>query len=103
YPGETIRKQIAQKIPGVKHAFIIPAEGVPRHKGTLGIEHASVETIQEALKGLYDISEEKTPTVSKTFLREMSLTRGHQAKVLLIQLDEAVRLGYINGKQRQKR
>ena len=24
YPGETIRKQIAQKIPGVKHAFIIP-------------------------------------------------------------------------------
>ncbi|HIZ70210.1 MAG TPA: ribonuclease M5 [Candidatus Atopostipes pullistercoris] len=103
YPGETIRKQISQKIPGVKHAFIIPAEGVPRHKGTLGIEHASVETIQEALKGLYDISEEKTPTVSKTFLREMGLTGGRQAKALRIQLGEALRIGYTNGKQLQKR
>lgn len=103
YPGETIRKQIAQKIPGVKHAFIIPVEGVPRHKGTLGIEHASVETIQEALKGLYDISEEKTPTVSKTFLREMGLTGGRQAKALRIQLGEALRIGYTNGKQLQKR
>ena len=44
YPGETIQKNYS-KNSRVKHAFIIPAEGVPLHKGTLGIEHASVETI----------------------------------------------------------
>lgn len=103
YPGETIRKKISRKIPGVKHAFIIPAEGIPRHKGTLGIEHASVETIRHALKGLYNISDETEPTVSKTFLREMGLTAGRQAKALRIQLGEALRIGYTNGKQLQKR
>ena len=27
YPGETIRKKITQKVPGVKHAFITTKEG----------------------------------------------------------------------------
>ena len=103
YPGETIRKKIAQKIPGVKHAFITTAEGVPLHKGTLGIEHASVETIRRALKGLYDISDEKEPTVSKTLLREMGLMGGPHAKAFRIQLGEALRIGYTNSKQLQKR
>src|SRR5699024_4210901 len=103
YPGETIRKKITRKIPGVKHAFIIPAEGVPLHKGTLGIEHASVETIRLALNGLYEISTEEEPTGSKTFLREMGLMGGRNAKALRIKLGEALRIGYTNSKQLQKR
>lgn len=103
YPGETIRKKIAQKIPGVKHAFITTAEGVPLHKGTLGIEHASIETIRLALSGLYEVSKEEEPTVSKIFLRKMGLMGGKDSKSLRIQLGEALRIGYTNSKQLQKR
>lgn len=103
YPGETIRKWISAKIPGVKHAFIIPDEGAPKFKGTLGIEHASVETIQEALSGLYSISEADKPTVSNRFLRKAGLSGGKQSKQLRVKLGEKLRIGYTNGKQLQKR
>ena len=41
FPGEKIRKTISRAVPGVTHAFLPRAEGVPDHKGSLGIEHAS--------------------------------------------------------------
>ncbi len=103
YPGETIRKKITQKVPGVKHAFITTDEGVPKFKGSLGIEHASIETIREALKGLYSVSEEEEPTVSAKFLRDIGLTGGRQAKQRRIRLGEELRIGYTNSKQLQKR
>lgn len=103
YPGETIRKKITQKIPGVKHAFITRAEGEPTHKGTLGIEHASVQAIQEALAGLYEVSENDEPTVSKQFLRQAGLTSGKHSKTLRSKLGERLRIGYTNSKQLQKR
>lgn len=103
YPGETIRKKITQKIPGVKHAFITTEEGVPSHKGTLGIEHASIETIRMALSGLYEISSAEETTVSKSFLNEMGLSGGKNSKELRIRLGEELRIGYSNSKQLQKR
>lgn len=103
YPGETIRKKIAQRIPEVKHAFITPAEGNPKYKGTLGLEHASIETIREALSGLYTISDNENLTVSKQFLRASGLINGKNAKQLRIALGEKLRIGYTNGKQLQKR
>ncbi len=103
YPGETIRKWITQKVPGVKHAFIIPKEGEPKFKGTLGIEHASNEAIREALDGLYSVSETELETVSTQFLRDVGLSSGAGAKQLRIKLGEKLRIGYTNGKQLQKR
>ncbi len=103
YPGETIRKEIARKVPGVKHAFITTNEGVPKYKGSLGIEHASIETIREALKGLYSVSEEDKATVSAKFLRDMGLTGGKASKQRRIRLGEELRIGYTNSKQLQKR
>lgn len=103
YPGEMIRKKISARIPGVKHAFIRTDEGAPKHKGTLGIEHASVETIQKALKGLYEISVDVETTVSKKFLRTHGLMGGKNSKVLRIKLGEELRIGYTNSKQLQKR
>lgn len=103
YPGETIRKWISAKIPGVKHAFIIPKEGEPRYKGTLGIEHASNEAILAALTGLYSISQEKRELVSSHFLRDVGLSSGPGAKERRVKLGEKLRIGYTNGKQLQKR
>lgn len=103
YPGETIRKKITRKIPGVKHAFITTKEGVPKFKGTLGIEHASDETIREALKGLYSVSKTGSSTVSKKFLRDIGLTGQKDSKDQRIKLGEKLRIGYTNSKQLQKR
>src|SRR5690625_1623210 len=103
YPGETIRKKISQAIPGVKHALIKNVEGVPKHKGTLGIEHASVETIRLALEGLYESTSQENPTVSKSFLLANGLMGGPGAKDLRIKLGEELRIGYTNAKQLQKR
>ncbi len=103
YPGEMIRKKITQRIPGVKHAFIRTDEGVPLYKGTLGIEHASISTIQKALEGLYDVSQATAPTVSKRFLRSVGLMAGKNSKELRIKLGEELRIGYTNSKQLQKR
>ncbi len=103
YPGETIRKKITQQVPGVKHAFITTQEGVPKFKGSLGIEHASIETIREALKGLYSVAEEEESTVSAKFLRDIGLTGGKHAKRWRIRLGEELRIGYTNSKQLEKR
>ena len=103
YPGETIRKKITQKVPGVKHAFITTKEGVPKFKGSLGIEHASIESIREALKGLYSVAEEEESTVSAKFLRDIGLTGGKHAKRWRIRLGEELRIGYTNSKQLEKR
>ncbi len=103
YPGEKIRKKITQRVPNVKHAFIRTDEGAPKYKGTLGIEHASIETIQQALEGLYEISPEAEPIVSKKFLRQVGLMGGRNSKALRIRLGEELRIGYTNSKQLQKR
>ena len=103
YPGEMIRKKINRRIPGVKHAFIRTDEGKPKYKGTLGIEHASVQTIQESLAGLYETSSEQENLISKKFLRTHGLMGGKNAKNLRIKLGEELRIGYTNSKQLQKR
>ena len=103
YPGETIRKKINRRIPGVKHAFITRGEGEPKYKGSLGIEHASIESIQKALKDLYEISEDEEKMISKSFLRKVGLMAGKNSKALRIKLGEELRIGYTNSKQLQKR
>lgn len=103
YPGEMIRKKITQRVPNAKHAFIRTDEGTPKHKGTLGIEHASIAAIRKALEGLYEISEAAEPTVSKEFLQEVGLRGGKNSKQLRIRLGEELRIGYTNSKQLQKR
>lgn len=103
YPGETIRKKISARVPGVKHAFIRTDEGTPKNKGTLGIEHASIAAIRQALAGLYQISDSTELTVSKQFLRIHGLMGGKNSKQLRIKLGEELRIGYTNSKQLQKR
>lgn len=103
YPGEMIRKKITQRVPEAKHAFIRTDEGTPTHKGTLGIEHASIAAIRNALAGLYEVSEASEPTVSKQFLQSVGLRSGKNSKQLRIRLGEELRIGYTNSKQLQKR
>ncbi|MFO8069944.1 MAG: ribonuclease M5 [Alkalibacterium sp.] len=104
-PGEKIRKIISQHIPGVKHAFITKdqARRKSETKESLGIEHASVETIRDALNQVVEERIDAKETVSKTFLMQTGLIGSTKARALRAALGEELRIGYTNGKQLKKR
>lgn len=102
-PGEMIRKTISRRVPGVKHAFLNREEAKPKSKGSLGIEHASIETIRKALEGLYNERSEAEPTIDRSFLLSEGLMGRPNSKELRIKLGNELRIGYTNGKQLEKR
>ncbi len=104
-PGEKIRKIISMNVPGVKHAFITKDQGRHRKSGreSLGIEHASVDAIREALDEVVEERIDADETVSRTFLMQAGLIASEQARELREALGEELRIGYTNGKQLKKR
>ena len=104
-PGEKIRKIISMNVPGVKHAFITRDQGRHRKsaKASLGIEHASVEAIREALNEVVEERIDAEETVSQAFLVKKGLIGSDKARELREALGEELRIGYTNGKQLKKR
>ncbi|GEK89516.1 ribonuclease M5 [Alkalibacterium putridalgicola] len=104
-PGEKIRKIISMNVPGVKHAFITKDQGRHRKsvKASLGIEHASVEDIREALDQVVEERIDAEETVSQSFLIKEGLIGSDKARALREALGEELRIGYTNGKQLKKR
>ncbi|MCC5894276.1 MAG: ribonuclease M5 [Alkalibacterium sp.] len=104
-PGEQIRKIISQNVPGVKHAFLTRAEARRKFKTkeSIGIEHASVQAIREALDKVVEERIEAVPTVTKRFLVQEGLIGTPQARQLREALGNYLRIGYTNGKQLEKR
>ncbi|MDZ7834088.1 MAG: ribonuclease M5 [Alkalibacterium sp.] len=104
-PGEKIRKIISEYIPGVKHAFITRDQGRRRSetKESIGIEHASVASIREALNDVVEERIDAEETVSKVFLMQSGLIGSAHSRQLREALGEELRIGYTNGKQLKKR
>jgi len=104
-PGEKIRKIISEYIPGVKHAFITRDQGRRRSetKESIGIEHASVASIREALNDVVEERIDAEETVSKAFLMQSGLIGSAHSRQLREALGEELRIGYTNGKQLKKR
>lgn len=103
YPGEKIRKTISQTVPGVKHAFLTVEAAKPKHKGSLGIEHATPQSIQEALAKAYTETIDQEELISRELLFDLGLTSGPNASHYRKLLGDALHIGYTNGKQLQKR
>lgn len=103
FSGEKIRKIIAQAVPGVKHAFLTKEQAAPNAKGSLGVEHASVEAIQAALSHLYTEAPEEEALITKEDLQIAGLTMGKNAKQKRALLGEILQIGYTNSKQLYKR
>lgn len=104
-PGEKIRKIISQTIPGVKHAFLSRDEARKtfKTKESIGIEHASIAAIREALDKVVEERIEAVPTVTKRYLIQEGLIGTPQASLLREKLGNHLRIGYTNGKQLEKR
>lgn len=98
YPGNKIRKTIENNVPAAKHAFI-DADIAVNKRGKIGIEHAPIEAIQDALMNVSTPFDYTSETVSKAFLVDNGLIIGPYAKEKRKQVCKYLRIGYCNGKQ----
>ncbi|WP_249872222.1 ribonuclease M5 [Oceanobacillus saliphilus] len=105
YPGERIRHIIDQAVPGCKHAFLTrdQARAKKTKNSSLGIEHASIETIRDALKDVYELAEIRESEINKADLIAYGLIGGPESSVLRTKLGEELQIGHTNGKQLLKR
>ncbi|MDN4527434.1 ribonuclease M5 [Fictibacillus fluitans] len=103
YPGERIRKIISSKVPGCKHAFLPKQEAIAKNKRGLGVEHASRESILEALGNVKEEYIEEVERITWNDLVSAGLIGGPKAKARREKLGRLLRIGYMNGKQLHKR
>ncbi|GER67655.1 ribonuclease M5 [Weizmannia acidilactici] len=103
FPGEKIRKTIAEKVPGCKHAFLAKHEARPLSDKGIGVEHARPESIRKALREAHQMEEDVPEIITKEALMEAGLVAGPMARRRRERLGELLKIGYTNGKQLHKR
>jgi ribonuclease M5 len=103
FPGEKIRKTIAESVPGCKHAFLPKENAIAKNGKGLGVEHAQVEAIRNALKDAQIMSETIKEEITQEDLILAGLIGGAGSKERRIMLGQLLKIGYTNGKQLYKR
>lgn len=98
YPGNKIRTTIEKAVPAARHAFV-DAAIARNNKGKIGIEHAPLEAIREALINVSTPFDSDVETVSKQLLIDCGLIVGPGAKEKRTKVCRELRIGYCNGKQ----
>ncbi|MCP8618163.1 ribonuclease M5 [Salirhabdus salicampi] len=103
YPGQRIRAIIDREVPGCKHAFLPKKEALQKQGNGVGIEHASPEAIQNALKSVYELTSNQKIYITKEDLLQFGLLGTREAKERRKKLGERLNIGFTNGKQLEKR
>lgn|SRR5699024_7407346 len=105
YPGKRIRHIVSDYVPGCKHAFLAEEKARSKHNRhkSLGIEHASVTDIQQALSKVYEVIEEEESELQYADLIRFGLIGGSHSKARRLKLGEKLHIGHTNGKQLLKR
>lgn len=103
YPGERIRHIVDQAVPGCKHAFLTKEEAKAKHDKGIGIEHASLQAIRQALESVYELRPYYESDIGKEDLLAYGLLGGSKAKERRNLLGKELKIGYTNGKQLLKR
>lgn len=101
HAGERIRKIIASRVPGCKHAFLTQEEA--EKNGDIGIENASSEAIRFALEHVRTDYEAKESEIGWEDLIEAGLIVHPQAAARRMEMGKILGIGYCNGKQFYKR
>ncbi|GIP24846.1 ribonuclease M5 [Paenibacillus sp. J22TS3] len=101
HAGERIRKIVAAKVPGCKHAFL--TEAAATHKGDIGVENASPQDIREALSRVRSEYSGEEILISFEDLIEAGLIVHPHAAERRRFMGEQLGIGYCNGKQFFKR
>lgn len=99
-PGEKIRSHLNSQIPGLKNAFLMKEDA--RTKKKVGIEHASKEVLEEALKHLVTYAE-REETLSEEDFYELGLNGREDSSLKREQIARAFHLGLCNAKTMYRR
>lgn len=102
FPGNKIRSIIAEHVSGVKHAYL-DREKAKNKKGKIGVEHASINDIKEALMHVSSPFEEAHESIDKATLIELGLLVGKDARRRREIVSSKLRIGHSNGKQLLKK
>lgn len=103
FPGQKIRNTITEQVAGCKHAFIAKEEALHKLGKGVGVEHASPESIQNALKNAHVMQEDIKEHISQEDLLLAGLIGGEGSKVRREKIGKLLKIGYTNGKQLHKR
>jgi ribonuclease M5 len=97
FMGEKIRKIIADKVKGVKHAFI-PAEDAA-YENDIGVENAAPEAILKALSMAKAENTEKRIEFTTLDMTEFGLVGSPESAARRRMLGAELGIGYANAKQ----
>lgn len=97
FPGKKIRQTIIDSIPTVKHAFIDKSRALG--KGKVGIEHASVADIRQALLNVVVPKEAHVEKIEWSDLIQRDLVIGESAKQKRLYIANQLHIGHVNTKQ----
>lgn len=100
--GERIRRLVTNAVPNAKQAFITRKEGRPNKKGqSLGVEHASKQVLQRALKDLHGVKKKSNLTWLQ--YQDLGFALLSDSRQLRIKVGIKLEIGYGNAKQFFKR
>lgn len=99
-PGEKIRNRLNEEIPNLKNVFILKEDA--RTKRKVGIEHASYETLKEALENIVTYTNENK-TISLEEFYNLGLSGNNESSVKRLKVSKAFKIGKCNSKQMLKR
>ena len=86
FPGNKIRQAVTEVVPECKHAYLKKQDAIAKNGSGVGVEHASI--VEE---------------IEMQFLIENQLIGHANSSSLREHLSDVLGIGYVNGKQLQKR
>lgn len=99
-PGEKIRNRINQEIPNLKNVFLLKENARTTKK--VGVEHASKETIEKALKNIVTYGNDKESLAYEEYL-SLGLMGQDDSAIKREKIYSKFHLGKCNGKTLFKR
>ena len=103
FPGNKIRQAVMQYVPDCKHAHLQKGDAIAKNGRGLGVEHASDEAIKEALTNLITPKNTVVEEIESQFLFDFGLIGHSNSAKVRERLSQVLGIGYVNGKQLQKR
>lgn len=98
YQGERIRKIISSHLKQAQHAFINKEDAINKRKNKVGVEHASHETIKQALNNLLKENQLLKSDCDTLFLYENKIIGHKDSKKLRQKITTKLNIGQANGK-----
>lgn len=99
-PGEKIRNRLNSEIPNLKNAFVLKEDAKTKRK--VGIEHATYETLKQALDNLVTYTN-NIETLSLKEFYELGLNGETDSSEKRMKVSKAFKIGKCNSKQMLKR